>query len=306
MKALILASPVLVALAMGCATSKPSAQLMNARSAYQRASESEATKVAPARVAAARQALDKAERAYRDDPGSFEEKSLAYIAQRKAELAQAYADLEMAERTQASAEALYQQRQVEMRANAQRSLEETTTELESARRELAVQGQARAEAEQRLTEALRNMEANVKQDATGTVITLGGAVLFETGKSRLMPMAERRLDKISGPLANIDPSQTIVVEGHTDSQGDEQMNMRLSQDRADQVRDRLIEQGVPAAQIRAIGRGEDEPIASNDTAAGRTINRRVEILVQWPEQAGSPAPGAEPMQAPPMQAPSRP
>jgi outer membrane protein OmpA-like peptidoglycan-associated protein len=77
-----------------------------------------------------------------------------------------------------------------------------------------------------------------------------------------------------------DKSKHIVVEGHTDSKGGEAANRALSQSRADSVRVFLIQQGVPADRITAVGKGEDEPIASNKTAEGRANNRRVEIIVQ--------------------------
>lgn len=294
MKAILLASPIVVALALGCGASKPSPQLLNARSAYQRARTSDAATYTPARVLTAKQALDRAERAHRNDPGSFEEKSLAYIAQRQAELAEAYADLAKAEREREAAEALYRERQVQLRAQAEESLQETQTDLEAARRQLAAEGAARAEAEQRLEEAMRNLSAlgQVRQESRGTVVTLDGQVLFETGSSDLAPPARERLGDVARALSTLHPSQTIIVEGHTDSRGAEDMNMRLSQERAETVRQQLIQSGVPAERIRAVGRGEEQPIASNDTPEGRANNRRVEIVIT--PIAGTEQPGTTP------------
>ena len=72
---------------------------------------------------------------------------------------------------------------------------------------------------------------------------------------------------------------TIAVEGHTDSVGSDEMNMSLSEKRANAVRDYLVEQGVAAAGISASGKGESTPIATNNTAAGRQQNRRVELVI---------------------------
>lgn len=296
MKLIVFGSPVLVMLALGCAGSKPSPELAKARQAYQRAEVSEANRLAPARVAAAKQALDRAESAYRDEPGSFEEKSLAYIAMRRAELAQVQAQQEMAQRLRQSAQARYRQQQEQMGQQARESLQETTTDLEAARRQLAIQGQAREEAERRLEEALQSLaqEGQVRKDEQGTIITIGGSVLFETGQSELLPLARQQVDKVATALSNLDPNQVIIVEGHTDSRGDETMNMELSRQRAEQVRQNLTERGLPEGQIRAVGRGESEPIASNDTPEGRANNRRVELIVQWAPEAtpdGTPTPG---------------
>ena len=72
----------------------------------------------------------------------------------------------------------------------------------------------------------------------------------------------------------------VQVDGHTDSVGSDEDNMRLSQGRADSVRSYLVTQGVPSARIKAVGRGESMPIADNKSPEGRANNRRVEIIVQ--------------------------
>ncbi len=75
------------------------------------------------------------------------------------------------------------------------------------------------------------------------------------------------------------PGLNLQIEGHTDSIGSDEYNQRLSEQRADAVRDYLTEQGVPRESVAARGFGKSEPIASNDTAAGRQRNRRVELVV---------------------------
>lgn len=290
MKAMLLTGPAALLLLVGCGASKPTAELVNARAAYARAQSSEANALTPARVLTAKQSLERAEKAHHRDPGSFDEKSLAYIAQRQSELAQAYGELAQSERERQAAAALYQQRQAALRENAERSLEETQSDLESARRELAVQGAARAQAEQRLQQAMQRLTAigKIRQDARGTVLTLDGAVLFQSGKSSLAPTVRGNLNSVADALKTLDPGQTVVVEGHTDSVGSDENNQKLSQQRAEAVRDYLVERGVRAEQIRAEGRGESNPIAENDTAEGRATNRRVELVISWAQQGQSP------------------
>jgi OOP family OmpA-OmpF porin len=71
-----------------------------------------------------------------------------------------------------------------------------------------------------------------------------------------------------------------VVEGHTDSNGNDASNQKLSQDRAESVRAYLVQRGVKSERITAVGKGESTPVATNDTTEGRANNRRVEIIVQ--------------------------
>jgi outer membrane protein OmpA-like peptidoglycan-associated protein len=130
--------------------------------------------------------------------------------------------------------------------------------------------------------------ARVKEESRGMVITLDGSVLFVTGKSDLLPIAREKLDQVAKVLQDADPGQTFVVEGHTDAQGSDQANLALSQARAESVRTYLVSRGVAAERIRALGRGEAQPVASNDSPEGRANNRRVEIVVQTAAQAGTP------------------
>ena len=109
------------------------------------------------------------------------------------------------------------------------------------------------------------------------IISLSG-VLFESGGDSLSNLAERKLDTVAHALAAY-PDRAIRIDGYTDSQGNENKNQELSQRRADAVREYLEQRGVDAERLRAEGKGEANPIASNDTAEGRASNRRVEIIV---------------------------
>jgi len=97
-------------------------------------------------------------------------------------------------------------------------------------------------------------------------------------KYALRAVARERLSKIAGiVLAN--PDLHLVAEGHTDSIGTEAHNQQLSEQRAGSVRDYLVKQGIPSASVASHGFGKTQPVASNDNAAGRQQNRRVELVV---------------------------
>ena len=103
-------------------------------------------------------------------------------------------------------------------------------------------------------------------------------MLFDTGKYTLKPGAREKMAKVSGILLAY-PGLKIQVEGHTDSVGGDEYNQKLSEQRADAVRDYLTAQGVPSNMVTSVGFGKTQPVASNDTAAGRQQNRRVELVV---------------------------
>jgi outer membrane protein OmpA-like peptidoglycan-associated protein len=290
-------------LAVGCASTGPSPELIDARRAYDEARASNAATYSPDKLLSAKQALEKAEDAHADSAGSFEERSLAYVAQRKAQYAAVYGNYEKDRRDQTEAEQAYRNRQDTLRRSAeqqateaQRTLAATWDNLSNARKEIA-QGKAelasekaaREKAEQSAAAALASLSkiAQVKEESRGTVITLDGQVLFVTGKAELLPIARDRLNQVAKSLKELDDDKLVSVEGFTDSRGADDMNMKLSQDRANAVKDYLVSQGVKPEKLRAVGRGETNPVASNDTPEGRANNRRVEIVVQSSAQAAA-------------------
>ena len=109
----------------------------------------------------------------------------------------------------------------------------------------------------------------------GEPLTLVG-VNFQTGKAVLLPASQGILDQVAHSLID-NPDVNVEVGGHTDALGSEAANLRLSQARADAVREYLIGKGVDAGRITAMGYGEGTPVADNATAAGRGTNRRVEL-----------------------------
>jgi outer membrane protein OmpA-like peptidoglycan-associated protein len=111
----------------------------------------------------------------------------------------------------------------------------------------------------------------------GLVVNMAD-VLFETGKYALSKDAQLKLAKLSGIIA-AHPGLNLAIEGYTDTTGTPQRNMTLSQQRADGVRQFLITEGLQPATISSKGLGQADPVADNSTAAGRTRNRRVEIIL---------------------------
>ncbi len=119
-------------------------------------------------------------------------------------------------------------------------------------------------------------------------------MLFVTGKAELLPIARDRLNQVAKSLKELDDDKLVSIEGFTDSRGADDANLKLSQDRANSVRDYLTSQGVKAEKLRAIGRGEANPVASNETPEGRANNRRVELVVQSSAQAAAGMSSAKP------------
>ncbi|WP_394837186.1 OmpA family protein [Pendulispora rubella] len=269
---------VALSLLVGCGSTPPPKELLEARTAYQKAQTGQANQVNPAQVHVAKGSLDQAEKSYDDEPGSPETRDRAYIALRKSQLADAQAGMMVAERQREQAQKELQTTQVAMGRKTER-------ELESAKKQLERSQQQLEDERRRTKEALDNLAkmAEVKNDNRGMVITLSGQVLFASGASALLPAAMSALDNVVTAL-KANPDRSITVEGHTDSQGQRGFNMDLSQKRADSVRQYIISHGLPPEIVKAVGVGPDRPVASNGTAEGRANNRRVEIIVSPPER----------------------
>jgi len=271
---------VFAGLLVGCGASIPPTELVNARQAYQHASISQAAQLVPAELHKAQAALAIAEKSFQDDPKSFKTRDLAYIADRKAKMAEALAITAAENATAAKANKDYQSTQTEIVKSAKEDLAASERNAALKTEQLAAEQKARADADKRTADAQAALAklAAVKEEARGLVITLSGSVLFASGKSALLPAAQDRLNQVAAALLET-KERKLVVEGHTDSQGSNSSNQVLSQKRADAVRSYLISRGYPGDLIQAQGIGEDRPIADNANAEGRANNRRVEIVV---------------------------
>lgn len=128
----------------------------------------------------------------------------------------------------------------------------------------------------RLSEQLNSI-LQTRDSARGLIVSMSD-VLFDTGKYSLKPGAREKLAKVAGILLAY-PGLNIAVGGYTDNVGGNEMNQRLSENRAGSVRDYLVQQGVATNALTSQGFGNSLPVASNDNSAGRQQNRRVELLV---------------------------
>jgi outer membrane protein OmpA-like peptidoglycan-associated protein len=189
--------------------------------------------------------------------------------------AKAEADTAQSKLDAANAAALAQQQAAKAENESQRADAAASAAM------LAQQQAAKAEAEKvelraKLLQQL-NAVLETRDTSRGLIVNMSD-VLFETDKYALRAVARERLSKIAGiVLAN--PDLHLVAEGHTDSVGTEAHNQQLSEQRAGSVRDYLLKQGIPSASVTSHGFGKTQPVASNDNAAGRQQNRRVELVV---------------------------
>jgi outer membrane protein OmpA-like peptidoglycan-associated protein len=122
-----------------------------------------------------------------------------------------------------------------------------------------------------------NLFLDTRDSARGLIVNMSD-VLFDSGQFSLKAGAREKLAKISGIVLAY-PTLKLQVEGYTDSVGSDDLNMRLSENRAGSVRDFLVQEGIVTSSISSHGFGKGQPVATNDTAAGRQQNRRVELIV---------------------------
>jgi outer membrane protein OmpA-like peptidoglycan-associated protein len=124
--------------------------------------------------------------------------------------------------------------------------------------------------------------AEARRTDEGILVNMKGDILFDTGKAVLRPAAIDQINQVGDIIAKY-PEDKIMIIGHTDNVGDDAYNQRLSENRASAVKVQLMGRGVPAASITTMGMGESQPIATNTTADGRQMNRRVEMRITIPE-----------------------
>jgi len=190
-----------------------------------------------------------------------------YIADRKVDTAWALAESRLAEDQRA---ALGTQRE--------------SARLDSRTREADAAKLAAASSEAESAELQRQIdELQAKDTDRGLVLTLGD-VLFESGKAQLKSGAAGNLNTLVMFLNNY-PNRTVLIEGYTDSVGSDDYNQGLSSRRAESVQAYLVGQGIDRGRLTASGLGESAPVADNESAMGRQLNRRVEVIISNPDLA---------------------
>jgi len=215
----------------------------------------------------------------------------AEYSQRQSEAAQRSAEYSQRQSEAAQRSAEYSQRNAEVsQLSAEASQRQAVAERQAANdaqlNAMAARRQTQdAESRSRQLEAqLKEMEA--KKTERGMVITLGD-VLFDTNRAQLKSGGMGNVQKLADFFKQY-PQRKVMIEGFTDSTGSNSSNQDLSDRRAQSVRTALLDMGVGADRIRWRGYGESYPVASNDTASGRQLNRRVEIVVS--DDSGTIAP----------------
>jgi len=239
-----------------CASAPPrSDRLDQARAEVQSLAQDPLAEQAAANdLASARDRLQQADTAFANKAEPQQIDHLAYLAQRHAEAGAAR--IQEARSREQIAHAAEARNKVLLEAR-ERDADAAKAQLMDAQAQLA--------------------DLKAKQTERGLVVTIGD-VLFDTGRATLKPGADLTLDRLATYMKS-NPQARTVVEGHTDSTGSPSTNEALSERRADAVAAALVARGVPADNVHAVGRGEDYPVSSNATAAGRQQNRRVEIIL---------------------------
>jgi len=290
----------LVAVALACASTQRPAARSQAQTIYDSLESSGARQRVEGGLIRTREAINVARTAVDRNQNQEYVNGLAHIALRTAQTTEAEYEQQvaqqMADSLQRASLAAQLQTERERQQQSQAELAALSQQADSLRR-------ANEEAAARLNAALIQLRTlvseitNLRETSRGIVISLSD-ILFDVNRATLKSGAEANIERIAGVLKQY-PDKQISVEGHTDATGSDSYNMKLSQDRAASVRNTLVRGGVNPELITSKGLGETQPVASNDTPAGRQQNRRVEIVVLGAgtvadaQNAGAPrAPGA--------------
>lgn len=281
-----------IALALGaCSTvPTPNAQLTQARADF-RAAEGDprAQRMAAAEMKQAQAALNDARAAWERQDTPDDINHLSYLARQRVAIANQTMALRSAEQTAANASTTRSDIRLEARtqeaATAQRQAEQAQRDTQNAQRNTAIAKVDTADAQRQPDEAQaqnralqeRLRDLNARPTPRGIVLTMGD-VLFDTDQAQLKLGGLRLVQQLAVVL-NEYPQRNVLVEGFTDSTGSQAHNMSLSSLRAEAVRTALLAEGIAATRVATRGHGENTPVASNDTADGRELNRRVEIVL---------------------------
>jgi outer membrane protein OmpA-like peptidoglycan-associated protein len=262
--------------------------LDDARATYQlAAADAQVHLRAPVELSLAERALADAERAWRERAPAEVVAHRAYLAQQRARIALKTADYRDAEARVATSGAARNRVLLEAREREAQVAKEQARQAEQARAEAEKRAQALEKSSEvdkaDLGAELRRLQSEVselkaRQTERGWVLTLTNDLLFDTGKATLKPGGKRAVEKLAQFMRE-HPDRDISIEGFTDSSGPDDVNRSLSERRAEAVKQALVARGVETNRIDARGYGQAFPVASNDTPAGRQLNRRVEIII---------------------------
>jgi outer membrane protein OmpA-like peptidoglycan-associated protein len=279
---ILLSGACALALAACAATPKTDAALENAQTAVRSAeSDPNVPKYAALDLADAQKELAAAQAAANE--GKMDEVDQpAYLAAQTAHLAQVRAKGKAEDARVAAGQA--ERDRILLQAQTQATEHaKATAQIALDQRDQAAQQAASAQAQAANAQAqAASLQAELDQlKATqtnrGLVLTLGD-VLFDTGKAQLKSGAERKLDQLAQFLKD-HPDRRVEIDGFTDSVGSDSYNEQLSLNRADSVKDALTARGIDSSRVTTQGFGKEYPVASNNEASGRQLNRRVEVVI---------------------------
>ena len=304
---------VLAVAALAACSSVPAgnAMLEQAHSDYSRAQANTQTQaLAPMELKQAGDAVALADSAFAKRESTAQVNQLAYLAQQRVALARETASRKASEtevaaagaerdrarlaaRTReadaanlnaavANSDAMSAQRQAEAsqrQAAASQQQAAASNQQAAAAQQMAAASQQQAGDAERRSQALEAQlrDLNAKKTERGMVITIGD-VLFNTGQSDIKTGGLRNIERLGGFLKD-GPQRKALIEGYTDSTGGDEMNLALSERRAQAVLAALVGMGVGRSQLTSHGYGVARPVAGNETSGGRQLNRRVEIVL---------------------------
>jgi outer membrane protein OmpA-like peptidoglycan-associated protein len=272
-----------VATLAGCASVPENSLLNEARNDYTAAkNNTQVINLAPNELKQAGDALVKANDASIKKEDAAVVTHLAYLAKQRVAIAQETARQKDAEITVTKGAAERGKIRLEARtieaSKAQESAKASQRQAEVSQQQAAMSQQQARDAEARTSQLEAQLkELNAKKTERGLVVTLGD-VLFDTNKAELKSGGARSLQKLAGFLKQY-PQRKAQIEGYTDSTGSADYNKDLSGRRANAVRAALVDMGISSDRITTHGYGQESPVAGNDTAVGRQLNRRVEIIL---------------------------
>ena len=292
MKTALKLSLIALLAAGGCATLSPEAerQLEEARASYRSASEdARVQRYAATELASAVSALREAERLAAEGASPELVEHNAYLAERRSRTALGTAQIRQAEADIAAAREERRRTQLEAREREAAAARARAEQAEVARREAEQRAQlmqkekTSALVASELAAEVKRLETELadvraKQTERGWILTLKNELLFDSGGATLKPGGQRALDNLAQVLRK-HGERDIAIEGFTDSIGSSDSNQRLSERRAEAVKDALVGRGIESRRIDARGYGPSFPVASNATETGRQLNRRVEIVI---------------------------
>ena len=261
----------------GCSSTAVNNELVSSAEQHfnQTAGPNSVREYAPLKYEQAKESLQKLKSAAESDADESRLEHLAYMSRKHSEIALQQAKLKKAEKSIQQAEVNRKDLLLALKSEDLEQTKQRADQLASEKQQAQSQLEQMKAKNNQMAQLLNELKA--KETERGLVLTLD-SILFELNKATLKSGSERSVDKLAEFLKSY-PDRNLLVEGFTDSTGKESYNQQLSRDRAEAIQSELIAKGVSPERIEIKGYGEQFPVATNETRAGRQMNRRVEVIV---------------------------